>query len=75
MRAKHEVGDLSDQLERTKFIAPGEPKWVHDPDDESEQVPWPDHSVMDAQDVLRLSRFRRSCKNGAHGRATTGFDP
>ena len=49
-----------DSLERTKFLTPEEPDWeLDDLDDEAEEEPWPDHSVLGAEELLRFSRVRQ----------------
>jgi hypothetical protein len=55
-----EIRTYLDHLERTKFLAPGEPDWeLDDPDDEAEEEPWPDNPVLGAQELLRFSRVRQ----------------
>ena len=54
-----EIHTYLDELERTKFLAPGELDGEHDPDDEAEEEPWPDNPVLGAQELLRFSRVRQ----------------
>ena len=54
-----EIHTYLDELERTKFLAPGEPDGEHDPDDEAEEELWPDNPVLGAQELLRFSRVRQ----------------
>ena len=54
-----EIHTYLDELERTKFLAPGELPGEHDPDDEAEEEPWPDNPVLGAQELLRFSRVRQ----------------
>jgi hypothetical protein len=54
-----EIHTYLDELERTKFLAPGELDGEHDPDDEAEEEPWPDNPVLGAQELLRFSRIRQ----------------
>ena len=54
-----EIHPYLDSLERTQFLAPGEPDGEHDPDDEADEEPWPDNPVLGAQELLRFSRVRQ----------------
>ncbi len=55
-----ELHTYLDSLERTKFLTPEEPDWeLDDLDDEAEEEPWPDHSVLGAEELLRFSRVRQ----------------
>src|ERR1019366_4036284 len=54
-----EIHTYLDELERTKFLAPGELDGEHDLDDEAEEEPWPDNPVLGAQELLRFSRVRQ----------------
>jgi hypothetical protein len=54
-----ELHTYLDSLERTKFLTPEEPdRELDDLDDEAEEEPWPDHSVLGAEELL-LSRVRQ----------------
>ena len=53
-----------DRLERTKFLAPGEPDWeMDDLDDGGEEESWPDNPVLGAEELLRFSRVRQLLQN------------
>jgi hypothetical protein len=55
-----ELHTYLDSLERTKFLTPEEPDWeLDDLDDEAEEEPWPDRSVLGAEELLRFSRVRQ----------------
>ena len=54
-----EIHTSLDELERIKFLAPGEPDGENDPDDEADEEPWPDNPVLGAQELLRFSRVRQ----------------
>lgn len=55
-----EIHTYLDRLERTQFLAPGEPDGeLDDPDDETEEEPWPDSPVRGARELLRFSRVRQ----------------
>ena len=55
-----ELHTYLDSLERTKFLTPEEPDWeLDDLDDEAKEEPWPDHSVLGAEELLRFSRVRQ----------------
>lgn len=55
-----EIHTYLDRLERTQFLAPGEPDGeLDDPDEEAEDEPWPDNSILGAQELLRFSCVRQ----------------
>jgi hypothetical protein len=55
-----EIHDYLDHLEHTKFFAPPEPDLeLDEPDNETEEEPWLENSVLGAEELLRFSRLRQ----------------
>lgn len=53
-----EIRDYLDRLEHTKFLAAPYNE-TENPDDETDEDPWPDNPVTGAEELLRFSRTRQ----------------
>lgn len=54
-----EIDAYLDHLERTKYLAPQEPEFDLDDEDEGEHEEWPDNPIRGAEELLRFSRIRQ----------------
>ena len=61
-----EIHTYLDELERTKFLAPGELDGEHDPDDEAEEEPSPDNPVSAPKNCSVFPVSGGSSRNSAH---------
>ena len=70
-----EIHTYLDELERTKFLAPGELPGEHDPDDEAEEEPCRTIPYWARKNCSVFPVSGSSCRKSAHDGATTSFDP
>jgi hypothetical protein len=55
-----EISAYLHHLEHTKILAPPDPNLeIDDPDDATEEEPWPENPVLGAEELLRFSRVRQ----------------
>ena len=61
--ASQEISAYLHYLEDTKILAPPDPNLeIDDPDDETEEEPWPENPVLRAEELFRLPHVRKLFK-------------